>query len=402
MGRVEFVTVNVQVGSNTYKVKMQKGTSFSNNSGVFTADQDGATVKMTNYQLQIFKAIANNTAEDGQSGIVLSEADIKAAQEKFRNGGFVEDLKELLPDGYKIEKPKMSTNDRYVEAYITDGQNSHATMRFSYGNSVNETAQSNPPKNNQNNNNRKIPTTVNEECLRILDPDGNGKFEYDPESYPSNLPVDVNFYGFYDEGKANKYFNKVHALDGQPITPQLIDQLVNIILDAEKEAGGILTYEGDWSYSTDSPMRDVARFSAYLKPQTIDKLLNTYTVPLNQSIEYAADNVRCIKNLYDILTPQQREAYYTNLLTPNYNIHYGQLNNSQYPGETTANLIFESPLSTSTFKKLKDFVIEMNSPNGVAYTKTECAILIETLLDKKQITQQQADELFRAGKISQD
>ena len=109
-----------------------------------------------------------------------------------------------------------------------------------------------------------------------------------------------------------------------------------------------------------------------------------------------------MKKLYHRLTPQQRDKYYTSALSLTSNTHYGITTDWQISGESTASILFETPLSSSTFKKLKDFVTEMNSPNGIDNTKTECRVLIETLLKKKQITQQQADELFRAGKISQD
>ena len=81
MGNVEFVTVKVQIGNQTRTVKMEKGTQFQNKGGIFTADKNGATVKMTNYQMKVFEAVANNTQEQGMGEvIVLSAEDIKSAQ----------------------------------------------------------------------------------------------------------------------------------------------------------------------------------------------------------------------------------------------------------------------------------------------------------------------------------
>lgn len=155
MGNVEFVTVKVQIGNQTRTVKMQKGTSFENKGGIFTADKDGATVKMTNYQMKVFEAVANNTKERGMGdGVVLSAEDIKSAQQKFKQGGFVADMSEFLPDGYKIERPKISTNDKYIEAYVTNGKESQsATLRFSYGVTGNNTT------NNSNIQSRLLPTS---------------------------------------------------------------------------------------------------------------------------------------------------------------------------------------------------------------------------------------------------
>lgn len=156
MGNVEFVTVKVQIGNQTRTVKMEKGTQFQNKGGIFTADKNGATVKMTNYQMKVFEAVANNTQEQGMGkDIVLSAEDIKSAQQKFKQGGYVADMSEFLPDGYKIERPLISTKGKYIEAYVTNGKESQsATLRFAYGvtsnNNVNET---NPTTNPSNTNN---------------------------------------------------------------------------------------------------------------------------------------------------------------------------------------------------------------------------------------------------------
>lgn len=135
MGNLEFVTVKIQIGNQARTVKMQKGTSFKNKSGIFTADKDGATIKMANYEMKAFEAVANNVKEQGiDDGIVLSSDDIKAAQQKYKQGGFVSDMSEFLPDGYRIERPKMSSNDKYIEAYVTNGKDSKSTtLRFAYG-----------------------------------------------------------------------------------------------------------------------------------------------------------------------------------------------------------------------------------------------------------------------------
>ena len=78
---MSLVTVNVQIGNNTRTIKMEKGTQFQNKGGIFTADKNGATVKMTNYQMKVLEAVANNVKEQNMDGdIVLSYDDIKLAQ----------------------------------------------------------------------------------------------------------------------------------------------------------------------------------------------------------------------------------------------------------------------------------------------------------------------------------
>ena len=159
MGKEDYVNVKLQVGNKTYQVKMQKGVSFSNNGGTYTVSENGSIMKdgnlvseieMKNYQYTVFKAVANNTAETGETGIVLSKEDITDARKKFKEGGFVDDLNEFLPDGYRIERqgenrPRMSNNEQYVQAFVTNDKGSEATLKFAYGkpykaNMANQTA----------------------------------------------------------------------------------------------------------------------------------------------------------------------------------------------------------------------------------------------------------------------
>ena len=74
-----FVTVNIKFGRNNQVVKMEKGTSFQNKSGIFTAEKDGMTISMNNYQMQVFEAVANNFKENNTDEIILSKKDIDIA-----------------------------------------------------------------------------------------------------------------------------------------------------------------------------------------------------------------------------------------------------------------------------------------------------------------------------------
>ena len=140
----DFVNVKVQIGKTTREVKIEKGCLFENNGGQYIVDDDGklnvfdksantwktaSSIKMTNYQMKAFEAVANNSSE-GQ-GIILSKKDIELAQQKFKQGGFTKDMSEFLPDGYKIDKPKMSSAEKYVQAYVTNGKDTQsATLKF--------------------------------------------------------------------------------------------------------------------------------------------------------------------------------------------------------------------------------------------------------------------------------
>lgn len=143
--KVDLVTVKVFVNGKEQTIKMEKGTSFENKGGIFTAGETNGVLKMTNYQLQAFKAMANNYTEEGENGIVLSKKDIEIAQQKFRNGGFVADMSEFLPEGYKIERPKLTSAKNMVQAYVTNGKESQsATLKFSFKDLFNKQAQQIP------------------------------------------------------------------------------------------------------------------------------------------------------------------------------------------------------------------------------------------------------------------
>ena len=131
--KIDLVNVKVSVNGKEQVIKMERGTSFENKGGIFTAGENNGVLKMTNYQLQAFKAMANNYTEEGENGIVLSKKDIQEAQNKYKNGGFVADMSEFLPEGYKIERPKLTSAENMVQAYVTNGKESQsATLKFSF------------------------------------------------------------------------------------------------------------------------------------------------------------------------------------------------------------------------------------------------------------------------------
>lgn len=130
-----FVTVNIKFGRNNQVVKMEKGTSFQNKSGIFTAEKDGITISMNNYQMQVFEAVANNFKENNTDEIILSKKDIDIAVQKYSAGQLGKDLGEFLKGNYKIKNPKAFKDENKISAYVTNGRPStSAVLSFKYDN----------------------------------------------------------------------------------------------------------------------------------------------------------------------------------------------------------------------------------------------------------------------------
>ena len=360
---------------------------------------------MTQYQFNTFKAVANNTKEG--EGITLSKNDILRAQDKFKKGQFTEDMSEFLVNGYHIEKPEMSTKDKYIKAHVTNGnEGQSATLKFQIAELDNlKQASTEYQKEKNATTSDKQPTkgrasTVGKEALDKLDPDHDGKFKIDRNDFKSwKLPVPIELGGLSDKDE-KLLFDKLESLNGQKITPDLIDKITNILLDINNPAKGVeINFDGE-GYTTESMLFDFARFAQYLKPETITKLLSEKNIV---NIEGNGDpnhskNLKAMKNLYGRLTPAQKDIYYRQILTENANTG-GVPFSYQSDGKALADYIFEKPVSSQNFNRIKTLVIAMNKPNGVAGTKDECKELINTLKAQGKITQAQANELFKAGNI---
>lgn len=134
-----YVTINIQYGRKTQAVKMEKGTSFENKGGIFTALKDCETVKMNNYQMQVFQAVANNFNENNSNEIILSKRDIDLAVQKYSKGELGKDLGEFLGGNYKVKNPKAFKDENKISAYITNGKSSaSAVLSFKYENITEE------------------------------------------------------------------------------------------------------------------------------------------------------------------------------------------------------------------------------------------------------------------------
>lgn len=383
---MNLVNVTVSVNGQKRIIKMEKGTRFENKGGIFTAGENNNVLKMTNYQLKVFETMANNYAEKDEKGIVLSNEDIKIAQQKYRKGSFVADISEFLPAGYRIERPKLTSAENMVQAYVTNGKESQsATLKFSIVDVQNtQTVQRNSRA-----------KEVSREDMEALSINDDGKFSCDTYTWQTYLPVPL--WGVIDEYLQKEFMQ----CNGKQITPDLIDKLVNIQLDYENKHPDEMHYgggepTGDGIIERLNILGDIARFAEYLKPETINKLLNTKDIFYN---DYTG--IKDMKTLYNRLTKEQQQKYYSHLFDTTANIDHNMISsNCQQSGSTLAALIFEPKLSNQTYNKLKNFVSVMNEPgNGIAYTGTECKNLIDALKAKGQITQQQANELYKSANI---
>lgn len=142
MAETNFVDVKIQVGKTTQNVQMEKGCLFQNKGGSYCIFDDGTLkfqkagtnewqnashINMTNYQWKAFQNVADN---DGKSR-TFSQKDILNAQQKFKQGEFKADISKDLPNGYKIEHPKMSSADKSVEVDVTNGNKTQsAKLKF--------------------------------------------------------------------------------------------------------------------------------------------------------------------------------------------------------------------------------------------------------------------------------
>lgn len=230
-----FVNVKVQIGKITREVKIEKGCLFENNGGQYVVGEDGKlnvfdknanawktanSIKMTNYQMKAFEAVANNASE-GQ-GIILSKKDIELAQQKFKQGGFTKDMSEFLPGGYKIEKPKMSGSEKYVQAYVTNGKDTQsATLKFQIAEmSQLKEASTNYHKNTASQIKPKISEINGEKIKDEYNPNGTLK-KRSFVNYP-------NVFYLYSYNKNNKLASAEYYSDGVKLDDITFDEKGNI------------------------------------------------------------------------------------------------------------------------------------------------------------------------------
>ena len=387
----DFVTVQIvnTKGEFIKNVQMERGVTFQNKGGIYTAGNGNNTITMTNYQLETFEAMADINKENGHEGIVLSKDDIKGAQEKFRNGQFVEYLEASMPAGYDVKNPSLFSAKQQVQMYVTNGNPSQsATLTFgiadSQGNKVSSAA-SNSGRASQ----------VSKEDMKKLSPSGDGKFTLgDVEHGNGELPIPVTA-GNLDD----KLAERLKSYEGKEITPDSIDEVINIMLDYENNSTFGVRVPTD-GLKPPSLIFDIAQYAEYLKPETIDKLLNTDFVMNNTVNNDHSAEVKNMRTLYNRMTPEQKQKYYAQVFS-----EYANTESAAYSwqssGKNLADFVFDTKLSGAAYNQLKSFVAEMNEPgNGIRDTGTECKALINTLAARSQISESQVKELYEAARIN--
>lgn len=138
---VEFVKVQVMVNGKKQEIQMEKGTSFENNGGIYTVDENGqlkkfdkssnvwtdaSSIEMRNYQWQAFQNVANN---DGD-GATYSKADIEQAM-AMSGDALDTDMSNNLPSGYKIERSADEVPEGTFAVDVSYGDKKAATLKFS-------------------------------------------------------------------------------------------------------------------------------------------------------------------------------------------------------------------------------------------------------------------------------
>ena len=406
MAGEDFKVVKVSVGGSTKNIQMQKGVLIQNKGGSYCVFDDGSLkfkktgtnvwedvsqINMTNYQWKAFQNIMNND-ENANS---FSKADIEKAMKLYGDGKFVEDMKKDLPSGYSLEKPKKNTAEKYVEIDVTNGKESQsARLRFQIA-EMEATKTASQAQNTNAPSQPSVPHTrpkkVSPEHMAHL-ADKNGNFVYDisvggRKSTP--IPID----GWRDGG-ALPVDKKLAALSGKPLTPDLIDQVINIIYDcaiAEAKANkhndvdGVIMqygYMGEGQTETNSPLADAAEYVDYLKPATLNKIFqNSNRIGMGSY----PSSVEGLKKLYARLTPKQKEQYYEKLYSDASTVYDGYTYSWYDQGFAYAIL---EPLEGKNYENLKKLLLKHYRENGNGME------VVRILYEEDFITREQAEELL--------
>ena len=107
----------------------------------------------------------------------------------------------------------------------------------------------------------------------------------------------------------DKLAERLKSYEGKEITPDSIDEVINIMLDYENNSifGVRVPTDG---LKPPSLIFDIAQYAEYLKPETIDKLLNTDFVMNNTVNNDHSAEVKNMRTLYNRMTPEQKQKYY--------------------------------------------------------------------------------------------
>lgn len=445
----EFVNVNVKIGGKTTVLKMEKGTSFENNGGIYAINDDGtllfskdntktwkevSNINMTAYQKSVFDAFANNDNQDG-----LSKKDILYASQMAKKGTLASDIQNELPNGYKIDSAKYFKTGVGAQVHVQHKENekSQATLNFKVGvlSSV-KSAKSKTVTNTKTNTNtdynvekdnktqvkkvkvkgipyKNVPqakVVANADkvlmgvpyCIEKGEGDepvsddsstfvGNANYKskgFSSNAFISNI-IGASFEVPYgnDDGTYKALYNELKKYDGKPITPTIVNAAVSRAVD----------YNDKCSNSKGHLPTTAQTFIAlqeYLTPSTINKCLSSidYIPTAEGKCTYKSD-VNDVKNLYQRLTPEQREIYYKKLFTSKSVTEVYSTCDTM--SSNFVDYIFDEKLSKSMYNNLKILITDVNcSGNGIAKSKTASKEAIDKLYQRSQITETQANELY--------
>ncbi len=389
-----FINVNVKIGGQTKTLKMEKGTSFENNGGIYAVRDDGALlfsddkakswkkvpeIKMTAYQNTVFNAIANN---DGQAG--LSKKDILLASNMAKNKTLAADASEGLPAGYKIDSAKYFGAGVGAQVHVQHNKDksSGATLNFKVGilSSVKPQAKTqNSAKSNSEKTNTASDSNKYEEFYTYEYGVGL-KNSFDSDNFLAAINPSGVEHGFINE-EFSHYLN--NNLKGKAVTPKLLDTAISKALDYN-------------AYDENVIAEVVARYQSNLSSETIDKFLKKSNyIHVSEGKYNNSPNVSSMKNLYSRLNDKQKEMYNQKLLTKESVTGFWATTGDEMHSNCV-DYIFEKPLKANTYNKLKQLIYNVNkSGNGIDNSRTASKETINTLLQRGQITQTQARELSR-------
>lgn len=398
------VNVHVFVNGQRQTIKMERGCTFTNNGGTYGLSEDGTLmfkakgsndwvntdqIKMTNYQWRIFQNMSNNDNDVNS----YTRADIEKAQALYRQGNFRSDMSMDLPSGYSLDKPELSTAEQYVQVDVMHANSKQATLRFQIEEiaALKAASQAQQPNNLQNLHQNEFirAREVSPEIINLLKDSGNidenGNFFANEENVPF-----LYEYKWHDGfGPLSNNPELLSDLNGKKVTPDLIDDVVNRFIDNEVLGRGSLG--------------DLVILSDYLKPETVNKLIN-YSGGSEElatswgEMRVAHANVDDVKNFYDRLTPEQQIQYYKGTLSVGSAnaTHYVTGGDYSTDGNVLAKYIFLDKFDGENYETLVNFVSDMNSEDGrwgLYEAKNACKNLISTLLTQGKITPAQANEL---------
>ena len=390
------------VNGKKQEIQMEKGTSFENNGGIYTVDENGqlkkfdkssnvwtdaSSIEMRNYQWQAFQNVANN---DGD-GATYSKADIEKAM-AMSGDALDTDMSNNLPSGYKIERSADEVPEGTFAVDVSNGDKKAATLKFSLAEiaELKAASQAREAGHTSSKSSTQRATKVSAEHMAILDPDGDGKFDPDDVTGFPYLPnVDE------DEDFCNELSSILQTFKGQKITPDLIDKMISKLLDCVNKHEGFIVEGGDFTHSTYYPIGDMSNYYDYLSSATIDKMLEASKFSTNEDTQN-------LLALWDRMSDSQKDKLRDRLITPSAFMYpYSYSNYMSDPSDEISALFEENTLiSEKYYERIKDvftnvfkYVVSGNLDDGKKSGITVLNNVIDTLSENGQISDEQVTEL---------